>query len=161
MATAKMRLTFGLTSGLVLMTAAFVGCNRDHDPTAHHAQIKQERMMANQPVAELTKDGKLPSSGSGQAVARSGNAKYDSFCITCHGPDGKAATAAAMAMSPRPRDFSDVKWQESVDDARIAKVIKEGGASVGLSASMAPWGSALSDQDIDSLVKLIRSFKGK
>ena len=42
----------------------------------------------------------------------------------------------ALAMQPRPRNLTDATWQGSVDDAHIAKVIREGGASVGLSATM-------------------------
>ena len=33
---------------------------------------------------------------------------------------------------------TDPAWQGSVDDARIAKVIAEGGGAVGLSPTMAP-----------------------
>jgi mono/diheme cytochrome c family protein len=45
-----------------------------------------------------------------------------------------------------------------VDDAHIHKVIKEGGTSVGLSATMAPWGAAINDAEIDNIVKYIRHF---
>jgi mono/diheme cytochrome c family protein len=46
-----------------------------------------------------------------------------------------------------------------VDDAHITKVIKEGGAAVGLSPTMAPWGGALNDAEIAEVVKYVRSFK--
>ena len=42
-------------------------------------------------------------------------------------------------MNPKPRAFTDAVRQDLVDDAHIAKVIKEGGAAVGLSVTMAPW----------------------
>ena len=63
-----------------------------------------------------------------------------------------------MAMQPRPRNFTDKAWQKSVDDKRLVKVLKEGGQSVGLSASMAAWGGVLSDDDIDAVVKYVRQF---
>ncbi len=118
--------------------------------------IKEERMAADRPVQRLAQDGSVETQG---AAKGTGNAKFDTLCATCHGLDGAASTPAAKALSPMPRNFTDAKWQAGVDDARIAKVIKEGGASVGLSPTMAPWGSMLSEQDITSLVATIRSFK--
>ena len=59
---------------------------------------------------------------------------------------------------PKPRNFHDKAWQASVDDARIIKVITKGGASVGLSATMAPWGSVLSPEEIVALMKKVRAF---
>lgn len=95
------------------------------------------------------------------AVAKMEEAKktFSTYCATCHGPDGKAATPTALAMQPNPRNLTDSNWQASVDDAHIAKVIKEGGASVGLSATMTAWGGVLNDEQVDSLVKLVRSLK--
>ena len=87
-----------------------------------------------------------------------GKKKYETFCVSCHGVDGKAQGPAAMAMQPRPRNFTDKNWQKSVDDKRLVKVLQEGGQSVGLSASMAAWGGVLSDDDIDAVVKYVRQF---
>ncbi len=87
-----------------------------------------------------------------------GKKKYETFCVSCHGADGKAQGPAAMAMQPRPRNFTDKNWQKSVDDKRLVKVLKEGGKSVGLSASMAAWGGVLSDDDINAVVKYVRQF---
>ena len=41
---------------------------------------------------------------------------------------------------------------------KLLRLLKEGGASVGLSPSMAPWGAMLSDDDIKGLVKVVRGF---
>ena len=62
-------------------------------------------------------------------------------------------------MQPRPRNLTDATWQGSVDDAHIAKVIREGGASVGLSATMTAWGGVLNDEQVDALVQVVRSIK--
>ena len=94
----------------------------------------------------------------GDAELELGKAKFDAFCVSCHGADGKANGAAAMAMNPKPRNFTDKAWQKSVDDAHITKVIAEGGASVGLSPTMAPWGAVLSADDVKAVVKYVRSF---
>lgn len=143
---------------LLMAVICLTNCNRDHDPGPHRAAIKAERLAANLAVPKLTAEGKIP--GAGEAKATSGNPKFDSICSTCHGTNGKAETPAAQAMNPKPRNFSDATWQDSVDDAHIAKVIKEGGASVGLSPTMAAWGSMLNDAEITEIVKVIRAYKG-
>ena len=56
----------------------------------------------------------------------------------CHGNDGSGNGPGAAALAVKPRSFKDPTWQASVDDARIKKVIVEGGKSVGLNEAMAP-----------------------
>ena len=133
-------------------------CTEQHRPEEHHKAIKAERLAANQPIKTLTKDGKIPAATSDEPKG-SGNPKYDTLCASCHGLDGKADTPVAKAMNPRPRNFADAAWQNASDDARIAKVIKDGGVSVGLSATMAPWGAMISGDEMTKMVKTIRSFK--
>ena len=57
-------------------------------------------------------------------------------CSTCHGPGGKGDGAAAAALTPKPRDFTNADWQKSVTDEHIEKVIVEGGQAAGLSMMM-------------------------
>jgi len=155
-----------LTSAVISLL--FTGCNactEQHDPRADHARFNAERVQANKAPKLLNEDGSYPApivkKEGEEKTAGSSNAameKYQQFCVACHGADGKANGAAAMAMNPKPRNFTDKSWAAKVDDARIAKVIKDGGASVGLSPSMAPWGALLSDEDIKGIVKVIRDF---
>lgn len=142
---------------VVLSAMGMLSCTEQHQQEDHKKAIKAERMAANQPIKRLTAEGKLPKISGQKAVATSGNAKYDTLCASCHGIDGKADTPAGKAMNPRPRNFATADFTS--DDARIRKVIKEGGASVGLSASMAPWGAMLSDAELDEMVKTVKSFK--
>ena len=80
------------------------------------------------------------------------------LCSTCHGLSGTGDGIAGAVLNPKPRNWTDPAWQASVDDARLAKVIKEGGPAVGLSVLMAP-NPTLKDETIADLVKLVRSFK--
>lgn len=98
-------------------------------------------------------------SGGAVAVAEvPGKKTFETYCTACHGVDGKADGPSALALNPRPRNLTDKDWQAKVDDAHIFKVIKEGGASVGLSATMAPWGAAVPDDEIKNLVQYVRHF---
>jgi cytochrome c553 len=78
-------------------------------------------------------------------------------CATCHGNKGKGDGVAGMHLNPKPRDYTDKKWQAETDDARLFKVIKEGGKSVGLSDQMQGY-PHLSDGTIWALVEMIRNF---
>jgi hypothetical protein len=63
--------------------------------------------------------------------------------MPCHGTTGKGDGAAAAALDPKPRDLSDMAWQDSVDDTYVLKVIVEGGVAVGKSPLMAAFGPAI------------------
>ncbi|SMF66571.1 c-type cytochrome [Pseudobacteriovorax antillogorgiicola] len=155
----------------VLGILTLTGCNactEQHNPRPDQERFQQEQDLGNAPKKTLNDDGSLPKveevkeESAGAAVASQDNAgvkKYQQFCVACHGANGAADGPAAMAMNPKPRNLTDPAWQDSVDDARIAKVIKEGGAAVGLSATMAPWGAVVSDEEIEQMVAYIRSMK--
>ena len=98
-------------------------------------------------------------SGGGEAVAVvPGKQTYETYCSACHGVDGKANDPGALAMNPKPRSFHDKAWQSKVDDAHITKIIKEGGPSVGMGASMPAWGAIIQDPEIKNVVDYVRSF---
>ncbi|MEI8025179.1 MAG: c-type cytochrome [Pseudomonadota bacterium] len=90
-----------------------------------------------------------------------GEKVFKSTCTSCHGEDGKAMTAAAAAMNPKPKNLTNAAWQTATTDAEITKAILEGGASVGLSATMPAWGSVIDEKKVVKVVKYIRSLKEK
>jgi mono/diheme cytochrome c family protein len=69
-------------------------------------------------------------------AAKEAETVWQARCSTCHGAAGKGDGAAAAALSPKPRDFSQQAWQSSVTDEHIEKIIAEGGQGVGLSMLM-------------------------
>lgn len=84
---------------------------------------------------------------------------FDTRCAQCHGQDGRGNGPAAAALTPKPRDYTNKAWQQSVSDAHIKKTIVKGGAAVGKSPQMAP-NPDLADnpQVLDGLVRIVRSF---
>jgi mono/diheme cytochrome c family protein len=80
-------------------------------------------------------------------------------CATCHGTNGKGDGPAAVALNPKPRNYTDATWQKSVTDEQIKKTIVGGGASVGKSPLMVP-NPDLANNDVvlDGLVKIVRGF---
>lgn len=57
-------------------------------------------------------------------------------CAACHGQTGAGDGPGSAALTPKPRNFQDLKWQKSVTDDYIEKIIVQGGLAVGRSASM-------------------------
>lgn len=83
---------------------------------------------------------------------------YKSYCVKCHGEEGKGNGPGAAMLNPKPRDFADCTNMGKRSDDELFKVISEGGESIGMSADMQPWGGTLNDEDIHQLVKFVRSF---
>lgn len=92
--------------------------------------------------------------------AAKGKAKFEMYCVTCHGAGGTGDGPAAQALNPKPRNYTDAKFQASKTDADIAKVIKTGGAANGLAPTMPAWGAVLTDDDIQNIVAYVR-YLGK
>lgn len=90
---------------------------------------------------------------------RLGRATYQHYCQTCHGETGAGDGFNAFNLDPRPRDFSDPAFQKKKTDADLADAIQRGGAGVGLSSLMPPWGRTLSRAEIDQTILYIRSLQ--
>ncbi len=131
-----------------------------YNPRPYWEQFTRERKISNAERPKLSDNGERIAAvdPSGAVPKDPIHEKFTSFCSSCHGVNGMGNGAAAAGLNPKPRNFHDKTWQAKVDDAHIAKVIREGGASVGLSSSMAPWGNQLKAEEVDGLVKLIRSY---
>ncbi|MGH7409083.1 MAG: c-type cytochrome [Candidatus Methylomirabilales bacterium] len=89
---------------------------------------------------------------------KAGKAGYDLLCGSCHGASGKGDGPAAASLPAKPQTLADGKYMNNLTDQHLFSVIKGGGASVGKSPLMPPWGSQLGDQDIWNLVSYIRSM---
>jgi len=77
---------------------------------------------------------------------------FASLCAKCHGADGSGGLPVFDG-GPSPRNFRDHAFQTSRSDADLVQTIRSGKG-----ASMPPFGSTLSDEQIGALVTQIRSF---
>ncbi len=85
--------------------------------------------------------------------------QFISYCASCHGKYGRGDGPTAKGMIPKPRNWTDTSWQESVTDARLYQVIRDGGAKFGLSPLMAPNPQHGKDPGVlKALVEVVRSF---
>jgi len=90
------------------------------------------------------------------ATAEDAKTLYDKGCAKCHGDDGKGQTKMGQKMGAK--DYTDAKVQEALTDEAAFKAIKEGLTSSEGKKLMKP-AEGLSDEDINGLVKHMRSFK--
>jgi mono/diheme cytochrome c family protein len=149
-----------LAGALAVGVSGCRSCTAQHDPTADWKKNAAEQEVANSQVEKLADDGTIPIKEVVEEVALSPTEKkYVQFCGSCHGNKGAGDGPAAAGLNPKPRNF--VTWNDkTVTNEYIAKVIREGGASVGKSGNMAPWGGVLSAEEIDEMVTLINTFRG-
>lgn len=89
-----------------------------------------------------------------------GKAKYfeNMRCSACHGDTGKGDGPAAVALNPKPRNYTDCKEMGKRGDTELFRAIKEGGPAVNLSPLMVAFGSQLSDKEIWDVIAFIRSI---
>ena len=93
----------------------------------------------------------------GAGNVEAGGKLYQARCSPCHGPDGKAATPTAQALTPKPRDHTDGAYMNQLSNEHLAKVIKNGGPSVGKSQIM-PAHPDLNDQQIEDVIAFVRAL---
>jgi mono/diheme cytochrome c family protein len=157
----RLKLAILSLGSLSVVSCMDLSCMQQYNPKPFWDQLTQERKIAHAPKKKLTPQGTLANTNTTEKKSsidlQQAEKDYTQLCASCHGPQGKGDTPMAQALNPSPRDFSSPEWK--VSDEHIAKVIREGGASVGLSPLMAPWGSILDKKRIDDLVIKIRNFK--
>jgi len=112
-----------------------------------------------EPPTEPTAGGEPSGASEGDVVAE-GAKSYATFCVSCHGKNGDGDTPFAQALDPPPTKHNDGEYMSTLTDDYLFKVIKEGGAAVGKSPMMAPWGGSLSDEQILAVVAYIRTLPG-
>ena len=88
----------------------------------------------------------------------SGESVYGANCSSCHGARGQGDGPLSAGLQPTPAKHADGVYMNALSNDHIYKVISEGGAAVGKSSMMAPWGSSLSDNEINSLIVFIRTL---
>ena len=74
-------------------------------------------------------------------------------CVSCHGAKGKGDGAAAVALNPKPADWTSQKVQAESDGEIFWKISNGRGA-------MPPW-KHLAENDRWALIRYIRSLGGK
>jgi len=91
--------------------------------------------------------GAAASLGFGQPANNSAASTYKTNCVSCHGQDGRGS---AVGRTLHAADFHAAQVQQQ-SDAQLADVVAEG------RGNMPAFGTRLSKDQIDALVKYIRT----
>ena len=100
------------------------------------------------PEAEKVKKNPLPSD---KKFVEQGSKLAQVNCVACHGAKGKGDGAAAVALNPKPADWTSKRVQDESDGELFWKISNGRGA-------MPPW-KHLPEQDRWALIRYIRSLK--
>jgi mono/diheme cytochrome c family protein len=100
-------------------------------------------------------------------LARSASAEEDkktarmwkAKCSSCHGVDGAGQTEQGKKAGVA--DMTTAAWQKEVDDAKIKDVLAKGikREKNGKQQEMEAFGKEMTPEQIDALIKLIRTFQ--
>jgi len=91
---------------------------------------------------------------------QSGEQIYKSACVACHGSDGKGTPQSISGFEP-PRTFPDfTRCDQTTPEPNSAwkAIITHGGPTRGFSQIMPSFGDALTAEQINSVIKYLRSF---
>ena len=102
------------------------------------------------PAPEKAKKNPLPSD---KKTVEQGEKVAKINCVSCHGNKGKGDGAAAVALNPKPADWTSKRVQDESDGEIFWKVTTGRGA-------MPSW-RHLPENDRWALVRYIRTLKGK
>ncbi len=81
-------------------------------------------------------------------------------CTPCHGAGGRGDGPASAGLTPKPRNFTDPKWQGGVTDEHLEKIIQYGGSAVGKSPAMPSNPDLMSKPEVVSALRAhVRSLK--
>lgn len=89
-------------------------------------------------------------------AAGDGARVFEHNCTLCHGARGLGDGRAARSMATPPANLT----RSRLDADALRRIVTLGGAAVGRSSSMPPWGEALSATDIDAVVGHVCSLAG-
>lgn len=77
-------------------------------------------------------------------------------CVWCHADSTPAGPSNRSNVSPDPPLMNDGSILNKESDASLRNIIANGGGAVGKSAMMPPYGSTLSDEEINDVIAYIR-----
>jgi len=86
--------------------------------------------------------------------ARRGEAVFKQNCMLCHGVRGDGNGRAGRLSHPPPADLT----RSDKDDVYKTKIIRSGGAAIGRSPNMPPWGGQLSETEIQDVVRFLATL---
>ncbi len=87
-----------------------------------------------------------------------GRVTYQHYCTPCHGVKGDGTGFNASHLLVKPANHTDSKFMSERNDSKLFDTINLGGVEVSKSTLMPPWGAALGDEKIKSVILYLREL---
>jgi cytochrome c553 len=87
-----------------------------------------------------------------------GRVTYQHYCTPCHGVKGDGRGFNAPHLLVQPANHTDSKFMSERNDSKLFDTINLGGVEVAKSTLMPPWGAALGDERIKSIILHLREL---
>jgi mono/diheme cytochrome c family protein len=87
--------------------------------------------------------------------AARGQSVFDLRCAPCHGTGGGGDGPAAVAITPKPRNFRDVDFWKGRTGQQLRLVVRQGKPGT----LMPPFEGVLSEAEIDDVVAYMEHFR--
>jgi cytochrome c553 len=87
-----------------------------------------------------------------------GRVTYQHYCTPCHGVKGDGRGFNAPHLLVQPANHTDAKFMSERNDTKLFDTINLGGVEVAKSTLMPPWGAALGDERIKSVILHLREL---
>ena len=100
----------------------------------------------------------LPALALAQGDPAKGKEFYAKHCAGCHGPTGKGDGPAAKAINPKPTDLTNKASMAGMKDQYLFDLIQKGGAAVGKSPLIPPFGSKMKEGEIRDLIAYLKTL---
>lgn len=120
---------------------------------------ERARALVTVGLAAVVTSVAVPAGVAAQDVER-GKIVYDSWCVECHGIEGRGDGSAASWMLPRPRDFAQARYQirttangELPTDADLLRVLE-----LGMAGTAMPAWPNLSETEREDVIAYIKTF---
>jgi mono/diheme cytochrome c family protein len=97
----------------------------------------------------------FPNKNTPEAAIYRGGIVFQNYCILCHGVKADGNGRAARLYNPRPANLV----MSDKNDQYKELIIRRGGAMLGRSQFMPPWGEELTDEQISDVIAFLRSIK--
>lgn len=99
----------------------------------------------------------FPQANTHEAAVLRGSLVFNNYCVLCHGATADGNGRAAKLYNPRP---ANLRKSDKNDDYK-ALIIRLGGAAIGRSEFMPPWGAELTSEQIGDVVAFLGSVLDK
>ncbi len=114
-----------LAVGALFVLGVLAACGGEQGDASGGSQAAAESAGSGEASAQVTADARQEA----QQI-------FSTRCAVCHGAEGRGDGPGGTALVPKPRNYHDTAWQDSVTDQEIETAIVYGGTAVGRSPAM-------------------------